>query len=117
MGPRILEEDLNNLFVAYGHLQTQKPGELKVSRGLGASLAICREVVEMHGGLLECVSDEAQGTLFTMSIPMESNHSGADTVAHVRVHSSVETAGERAVFIALNVVKQGVPAFAIRQEN
>jgi len=52
-GPGISEEDQKNLFVPY---VTLRPGELKPGRGAGVGLALCKEIVELHGGYVGCIS-------------------------------------------------------------
>jgi two-component system, NtrC family, sensor histidine kinase KinB len=39
--------------------------------GTGLGLAIVREIVSAHGGSIECDSKEGEGTVFTISLPVE----------------------------------------------
>lgn len=60
-GPGIPEDDLPNLFESFF---TTKPD------GLGMGLAICRSIVESHGGNLEADNaSELGGARFTISLP------------------------------------------------
>lgn len=52
-GSGISEEDRKQLFVPYVQL---RPGELKAGRGAGVGLAICKEIVDRHGGEVGCRS-------------------------------------------------------------
>lgn len=49
-------------------------------KGMGLGLAICREIVESHGGHIEVDSTEGQGTTFTVRIPLHGDGVGADTL-------------------------------------
>jgi two-component system sensor histidine kinase DctS len=42
------------------------------SEGMGLGLSLCRTVVEQHGGHLEFVPHEPQGTLFRFTLPTAS---------------------------------------------
>jgi signal transduction histidine kinase len=38
--------------------------------GVGLGLAVCRKIIEEHGGTISCSSDPKQGTAFRFSIPL-----------------------------------------------
>ena len=42
----------------------------EVGRGTGLGLAIVYNIVQQHGGLITCQSDQQQGTLFTVHLPL-----------------------------------------------
>src|SRR6476660_3425596 len=68
-GPGIDSEQLRKIF---GPFVTTKP------HGMGLGLAICRAIVERHGGQLSATSDVKKGTLFKFSLPTEPMDKGAD---------------------------------------
>ncbi|MDE1568625.1 trifunctional serine/threonine-protein kinase/ATP-binding protein/sensor histidine kinase [Aquabacter sp. P-9] len=41
------------------------------STGMGVGLAICRSIMELHGGALECRSAEGRGSTFVVRLPRE----------------------------------------------
>ncbi len=61
-GPGIPAAELPLVFERY-----RKSGE---SRGLGLGLAICREIVEQHGGTIWASAREGGGTTFVFTIPV-----------------------------------------------
>jgi signal transduction histidine kinase len=60
-GPGIDPKQLDGIFEAF---VTTK------SHGMGLGLAICRAIVERHGGQLSAVSDGKYGAKFTFSLPI-----------------------------------------------
>ena len=60
-GPGIDPEQLDHIFDAF---VTTK------AHGMGLGLAICRTIVERHGGQLSAVSDGKTGTLFQFHLPI-----------------------------------------------
>jgi PAS domain S-box-containing protein len=40
------------------------------SKGTGLGLAVCREIVEMHGGKIDVQSTKGKGTVFTVNLPV-----------------------------------------------
>lgn len=61
-GPGIPPERMESIF---------QPFVSTKSKGMGLGLAICREVVEGHGGRLEVRSEMGVGTRFTLLLPAE----------------------------------------------
>jgi signal transduction histidine kinase len=63
-GPGIAPENLQRVF---------QPFVSTEGKGMGLGLAICREIVEGHGGRLEVDSTLGQGTTFTVTLPLYSD--------------------------------------------
>ena len=59
-GPGLSAETLRRLFEPF---YTTKPG------GMGMGLAICRSIIEAHGGRLWAAGHEPRGALFQFTIP------------------------------------------------
>ena len=62
-GPGIAEKDTDKLFKPFkrlSRLQTQ---------GLGMGLAICKRIVEAHGGTISCSSQAGAGATFVFTLP------------------------------------------------
>jgi len=79
-GPGIAEEDLVSLFKPFTQI---RPGELQQGRGSGVGLAICKDIVKLHGGTLGCrskvrttLTTESGGSEFYFTIPFKSSRSG-----------------------------------------
>jgi len=77
-GPGIDPADLNGIFDAFF---TTK------SDGMGLGLAICRMIIERHGGRLSASSDGTNGSLFQVILPRRELH--ADIASALRVDSHV----------------------------
>ena len=63
-GPGIAPDRLERIF---------QPFVSTKGKGMGLGLAICREIVEAHGGRLEVDSVPGQGTTFTLRLPLYGN--------------------------------------------
>ena len=61
-GPGLDPESLNHIFTAF---YTTKP------QGIGMGLAICRSIVEAHGGNLLTTANEDNGAMFHFTSPMD----------------------------------------------
>jgi PAS domain S-box-containing protein len=67
-GRGIAEAEMAALFQFFSQAQS---GVTTASRGLGLSLAICRSIIEGHGGHIEARSEGAgQGSAFTLKLPL-----------------------------------------------
>lgn len=64
-GEPIAAADLARIFQPYW-----RPASTKPSQGLGLGLYICSEIVKAHGGTFSAVSSAAEGTRFTVRIPV-----------------------------------------------
>ncbi|MBI2173653.1 MAG: PAS domain-containing sensor histidine kinase, partial [Candidatus Omnitrophica bacterium] len=69
-GPGIAPEDLPQLFQKFSQLGQPSTGG---SRGTGLGLVLCRELVELHGGRIEVVSEVGCGSTFTVWLPLYSD--------------------------------------------
>jgi two-component system NtrC family sensor kinase len=67
-GPGILDADIRNVFDPFF---TTKD----VGKGTGLGLSICYGIVENHGGRIRVASKPGEGALFTVEIPIVSEHS------------------------------------------
>lgn len=66
-GPAIPADLREHLFHPY---RRGKGAEISHPRGLGMGLYIVREIARAHGGTVEVRSDDADGTLFTVRLPV-----------------------------------------------
>ena len=61
-GPGLNQADVERVFTAF---YTTKP------KGMGMGLAICRSMVEAHGGRLWASANEPRGAVFQFTLPLE----------------------------------------------
>jgi PAS domain S-box-containing protein len=61
-GPGLDPQSVDSLFKAF---YTTKPG------GLGMGLAICRSIIQSHGGRLWATANEPRGAIFQFTLPLE----------------------------------------------
>ena len=71
-GPGIAEEDQKHLFTPYKH----ERGKGDRLSGLGLGLALCRTLVELHGGEIWVRSQNSEGSVFGFSLPL-GDHTGS----------------------------------------
>ncbi|HRY29573.1 MAG TPA: GAF domain-containing sensor histidine kinase [Elusimicrobiota bacterium] len=67
-GPGLSPEDISRLFVEYGRGPTKAQRDEK-STGLG--LAICKRIVEAHGGRIWAASRPGAGATFSFTLPLK----------------------------------------------
>jgi signal transduction histidine kinase len=66
-GPGLSADDMANLFARYARLSA-KPTAGEGSTGLG--LAICRQLIEAHGGQIGAGNNEGAGATFWFEVPV-----------------------------------------------
>jgi signal transduction histidine kinase len=76
-GCGITEEDQRRIFERYWHSRGKTH---KASRGLG--LYLCRQIVDAHGGRIECKSEPGKFTTFTVHLPLVRPAQDARQPAH-----------------------------------
>ena len=64
-GPGISKEDIAKLFTPFMQI---RPGELQRGRGSGIGLSICKQIVTLHGGEIECESEVGVGSVFSHTV-------------------------------------------------
>lgn len=72
-GPGIPEEHLERVFSVFERGPTGHEVE-----GAGIGLAICRQIVDRHGGLIRVASTVGEGTTFTIELPTEPSEPGEE---------------------------------------
>ena len=65
-GIGIPEDKLTEIFEAFRQVE---PSETRAYRGVGLGLAICKQLVEMHGGRIWADSRLGQGTVMRFRVP------------------------------------------------
>jgi PAS domain S-box-containing protein len=76
-GPGLNPADVEQVFTAF---YTTKP------KGMGMGLAICRSMVEAHGGRMWASANEPRGAVFQFTLPLQRDES--IPTQHVRPHSA-----------------------------
>ena len=60
-------EHLDHVFDRYYQIDTN---DYKIEQGLGIGLAITKELIELHDGTIDVISEKSVGTTFTVSLPI-----------------------------------------------
>lgn len=66
-GPGIRQEDISKLFKPFQQLDSVLE---KKHEGTGLGLALCKQIVDLHGGLIWVKSEMGQGAAFSFAIPI-----------------------------------------------
>jgi heavy metal sensor kinase len=72
-GPGMTSQEIEQVFERFYRAD---PSRQRETGGAGLGLAISRAIVDAHGGKLSAVSTPAQGTTFTVRLPLSSGPSG-----------------------------------------
>ena len=67
-GVGISPQHQQQLFTPYRQV---RPGDLQEGRGSGMGLSISKQIVTLHGGTMECVSELGVGSTFRFTIPFD----------------------------------------------
>jgi two-component system sensor histidine kinase VicK len=67
-GIGIAEEDHEKIFERYHRVQNTQIGSIA---GFGIGLYLCREIIELHQGIIRVKSGEGKGTTFIVELPLE----------------------------------------------
>lgn len=67
----IRDEDLSLLFMPFRQLDSELS---RKHDGTGLGLAICRRLTELMGGQIQASSVWGQGSVFTVTLPLEAPH-------------------------------------------
>ena len=73
-GPGIEDKYLQAIFNPFRRITYRKED----GQGLGMGLAICRKIVDLHGGSITCESEPGKGAAFIFSLPIASDEMSAD---------------------------------------
>lgn len=65
-GKGIPEEDIASIFDRF---YTKTKGDCLEKRGIGLGLAICKSIIEAHGGCMEALNNSSGGATFRFSLP------------------------------------------------
>jgi|GEM_PF-1168230 len=68
-GIEISSEDQEKIFERYHRVQNPKTGSIA---GFGIGLYLCREIIELHQGLISVQSGKGKGTTFIVELPLGS---------------------------------------------
>ncbi|PSQ68713.1 MAG: histidine kinase, partial [Bacteroidetes bacterium QH_2_67_10] len=85
-GPGIAPEMQERIFEKF----TQGQGDTAPG-GSGLGLAVCREIIERHGGTIAVASAPGEGATFTFTLPLASEASEAPTNSEENEPASAET--------------------------
>ncbi len=77
-GPGIPPHELTRVFERFHRVKTE---EARSQEGSGIGLALVKELVELHGGEITVDSVLGQGSRFTVTLPLGSQHLPADQVS------------------------------------
>jgi signal transduction histidine kinase len=77
-GPGVPEEDRHRIFEAY-----VQAGEQSRAGGLGLGLAVCKRLVEAHGGSIAVTDRPGGGSRFAFTLPAADASASVECAAEV----------------------------------
>jgi signal transduction histidine kinase/CheY-like chemotaxis protein/AraC-like DNA-binding protein len=78
-GTGIPADHLTRVFERF--YRADKGRSVTPSTGTGIGLALCKELIELHGGTIEVTSDAAQGATFVVTLPLPAGTADQDATA------------------------------------
>lgn len=91
-GPGVTAAQRARMFQAF--FTTKPPG-----RGTGLGLSVCRQIAEEHGGTLDFVSEEGQGTTFRLRLPAAREEDFAEAAPDEAAPSLPAVPGKRVLVV------------------
>lgn len=74
-GSKIPEKELKNIFDRFHRVDSSRN---RSQGGFGLGLAISKQIIELHDGTIQALSDEDSGTQFTVILPTSEDHIDGD---------------------------------------
>ena len=66
-GVGISKDEISKFFTPF---QQIRPNDLQKDQGSGLGLVLARDMIKLHGGNLECISEINSGTTFVITLPL-----------------------------------------------
>ncbi|NQU55154.1 MAG: response regulator [Bacteroidetes bacterium] len=122
MGKGFSEEEKKNIFDRF--YQVQKSDNIKFE-GSGIGLSIVHDLVEIHRGKIDVQSEQAKGSIFTLTIPAEEKHYSSEEKISIFApeekelydESNTETSTEDSVQTSAYAKKYSLPKILIVEDN
>ena len=81
-GPGVPSGFRARIFDKFFRLEHQQPDDRPHARGAGIGLYMCRQMVDLHGGRIECTAGHTGGACITVELPVvHSKPTGVDDAA------------------------------------
>lgn len=73
-GIGIKQEDINNIFTRFYQAQDQDHSLQNMDPGTGIGLALVKNIIELHKGIISVSNNPGGGTIFKISLPLGNSH-------------------------------------------
>ncbi|MEO5970314.1 MAG: ATP-binding protein, partial [Bdellovibrionia bacterium] len=87
-GTGISETELPKIFQRFYRV---KDLEGRAFEGTGIGLALVKELIKLHGGMIDVSSTVGKGSIFTVKIPLGFNHLPEDQISKTKLNQRIET--------------------------